>query len=364
MDIEDSNKSEDNIEKFKYFEYLLCYTPNLWKNKYSMQEYINYFINKSCLDINYLKKYYTNIVCPEINQLTHKIIEILKNKPFIKSLVFTDNFVDENNLFTMLPEHIEYITLRGTNNTVCIKEHNLNILNLPRELIYLDINNNIKYLLTLNYLPAGLKVLRIGTNINIPIEHLPQGLEILEILEIGNNFHQNIDNLPDSIKMLIFTTEYSIRNIYNSKSFILYINKINKLPKSLEVLILNNILDTVICDIDFSNLINLSYLVLPYYFDDYEFFNSRRILYPPNLKILHIGKMYNKQISILPPSLEVLIVHQDFNIEYNLKYIPCKLKNVKVDIRNEVINNDNCHYETFKKIQEIFPSIKVEFLSR
>jgi len=277
-----------------------------------------------------------------------------------KTLLFDDNFMDENKLFTMLPEHIEHIILQGTSNLVFDQELDLDITNLPRELIYLDIGYKFKYELTLDYLPTGLKVLRTGAKVDIPVDNLPQGLEILEI---GEQFCHSIDNLPDSIKILIFKTKSSNWNIYNSRSYYLYVNKINKLPLGLEILILDKVHDDVICDIDFSYLDYLSYLALPDNFDGAEFFNSSNIKWPPKLKKLYIGKIYNQIISILPSGLEYLVVHQNFDLEKNLVFLPSSMKKVMVDIRREIMTNDKCHYGTFKKIKDKFPGIEVGFLS-
>lgn len=354
------DKEEDTIDGIKYLEFSLIYKYDQLKCNIEMKKYINCFINNTYLDLNQVKNYYWNTVFPKINKLTPTIIDVLKKQYKYKSLFFDDNFIDEHKLFTMLPEHIEYIVLRGINNLFFDQELELDITNLPRELIYLDIDFKFKYKLTLDYLPAGLKVLRLGAKIDVPIENLPQGLIILEI---GTQFNQSIDNLPDSIKILIFKTESRSRYVYNSRPYNLYVNKINKLPLELEVLILDDVLDDVICDIDFSYLVNLKYLALPNNFDESAFFESSNKKLPQKLKKLYIGKTYNQIIKILPPELEFLIVHQNFDLEKNLIFLPSSIKKIMVDIRNEIIHNDNCHYDTFVKLEKKFPNIKVGFLS-
>lgn len=346
------------------------YQPVLWECEWecdaSMRKYINSFINDTCLHINHLQNYYWDIVSTKIYKLTPIVIEVLKNtknkqNTKHKLLIFDENFTDTHNLFTMLPEHIKYITLQGSSSMLFDQELKLDMTNLPRDLIYLDIGYKFKYKVLLDYLPAGLKVLRIGDKVDVPIDNLPQGLEILEI---GKLFSYNIDCLPDSIKILIFKTKPRNWSIYNSEPYYLYLNNINKLPLCLEVLIFDCLHDEVICDIDFSYLVNLTYIALSYEFDKVEFFNPSNNKWPPKLKKLHIGKTYNQVIRILPPELEFLIVHQNFNLEKNLIYAPSSLKKVMIDVCNEIIHNDNCHYGTFKKIENKFPNIKVGFLSR
>ena len=351
---------EETADGIKYVSYALLYTNDFWKNDVSMREYINCFINETILQMNQVQIYCWKTVCPKINKLTPMIIEVLKKKTDFKTLLFDDNFMDDNKLFTMLPEHIENIILQGTSNLIFDEELELDMTNLPRELIYLDIGYKFKYELTLDYLPARLKILRTGAKVDVSIDNLPQGLEILEI---GTQFSHSIDNLPDSIKILIFKTKSCGWNIYQPRSFNLYVNKINKLPLGLEILILEDIHDDIICDIDFSYLDNLTYIALPDNFDKPEFFNSSNIKWPPKLKKLYIGKIYNKVISILPPELECLVVHQNFDLEQNLIFVSRSLKKVMVDIRNEIMLNNNCHYGTFKKIKAKFPNINVELLS-
>lgn len=354
-----TENADDTLKDIRFINY--CISLELWKSDISMKKYINYFSEKTCLGLNQVEIYSKTVLCPKIFKLTHSAIDTLKNQQKFKSLIFADDFIDNNSLFTMLPEHIEYITLQGTSNMVFDQEEVLDLTNLPRELIYLDIGYKFKYLLTLDYLPTGLKVLRMGSKLDVPINNLPQGLEILEI---GSAFNHSIDNLPDSIRILIFKTKSRDWYIYKSKPFNIYINKINKLPLGLEILILEDVLDSVICNIDFSYLDNLTYLALPHNFDDVKFFEPEIIKWSPNLKKLHIGKIYNQIINVLPSCLEVLIVHQNFNLEDNLVSVPSSLKNVMIDVRNEYIYNDKCNYETFKKLEDKFPGLKIKFLSK
>ena len=225
------------------------YQPVLWECEWecdaSMRKYINSFINDTCLHINHLQNYYWDIVSTKIYKLTPIVIEVLKNtknkqNTKHKLLIFDENFTDTHNLFTMLPEHIKYITLQGSSSMLFDQELKLDMTNLPRDLIYLDIGYKFKYKVLLDYLPAGLKVLRIGDKVDVPIDNLPQGLEILEI---GKLFSYNIDCLPDSIKILIFKTKPRNWSIYNSEPYYLYLNNINKLPLCLEVLIFDCLLN-------------------------------------------------------------------------------------------------------------------------
>lgn len=325
-------------------------------NDGSMRKYIDNFINDTCLDILDMKtSYYPIYVCPKISKLNLEVIEILKKQEKYILIFFDENFRDENRLLTMLPEHIKYIKLEGS-NMLFNEELELEMTNLPRELICLDIGYKMKYELTLDYLPIGLKVLRMGAKLDVPIDNLPQGLEFLEI---GKQFNHSIDNLPDSIKILIFK---KMSSSWNRPDY-LYIKKINKLPLELEILILDNVHDDIICEIDFNYLDKLTYLALPTNFDKHEFFNSSNIKWPPKLSKLHIGKTYNQDINILPYGLEYLVVHQNFDLEKNLIFVPSSLKKVMVDVRREIMLNNNCHYGTFKKIKNKFPNINVGFLS-
>ena len=354
------------LEKTNLLSYLPEYPSDLCslcKNDESMRKIIDNFIQDTSLDISHIKTFNSKTICPKISKLTREVIEVLKRQKNYVTLFFDESFIDKNKLFTMLPEHIKYITLEGTSNMMSDEELELDMTNLPRELIYLDIGYKFKYELTLNHLPEGLKVLRTGAKVDVPVENLPQGLKILEI---GTQFSHSIDNLPDSIKILIFKTKCSNWNIYYARpysSYNLYSKKINKLPLELEVLILDYIHDDVICNIDFSYLDKLTYLALPDYFNEKEFFNSSNIKWPPKLKKLYIGRTYNKVISILPNGLEFLVVHQYFDLEKNLVFVPSSLKKVIVDIRQQIIMSDKCHYGTFKKIQDKFPSIEIRLLS-
>ena len=358
------NSQEELFEEIKYYERTFLFTTDLWTTDTSMRKYIDNFIKHTRFHIDQYN-YNWDTIAPYIYDLTTNVIEVLKNDTENVILLFDYCFIDKHRLLTMLPEHIQYIILNGTSTMTFNEELYLDCTNLPRDLVYLDIGYKFKYILTLDYLPLGLKVLRLGAKLDIPIENLPQGLEILEI---GRNFNHPIDNLPDSIRILIFKTKSINWNFHCIEPYYYYLHKINKLPLSLEILIFDYIQDEIICDIDFSYLFNLTYIALPYHFDEVSFFNSSSSRsssnhnWPPNLKKLHIGKTYNHTISELPPSLECLIVHQNIDLETNLLYVPSNLKTVLVDVRNEIIHNDYCHYGTFKKIKDKFPGIDVTFL--
>lgn len=361
--MEEIDSQEESIEGIKYYERTVLFTPNLWKTDASMRKYVNNFIKHTWFHIDqYNYHWYTKIAY--INNLTLNVIEVLKKNKGNVILIFNSSFIDRYRLLTMLPEHIQYIILDGTSNMTFDEELYIDFTNLPRDLIYLNIGYKFNYLPTLDYLPLGLKVLRLGEKLDVPIDHLPQGLEILEI---GRNFNHPVDNLPDSIRILIFKTKSTNRN-FNCIDPYYYLHKINRLPQKLEVLIFDYVQDEVICDIDFSYLTNLTYIALPNKFDEVSFFNASNLSnpgnpkWPPNLKKLHIGKTYNNTISELPPSLECLVVHQNFDLETNLLYVPSNLKEVLVDVRNQIIQNIKCHYGTFKQIQKKFPGIKVEYL--
>jgi len=362
--VDDKNYEENIVEGVEFYEYSLAYSYDLWRSEESMSKYIDYFINDACLIMNNARRNFWYTICPKIYDLTQSAISLLNTEERYKTLFFDEDFKDNHKLLTMLPKHIGYIFFQGTSNIMYEEELELDFTNLPQELIYLDIGYKYKYILTLDCLPAGLKVLRMGDKLDVPIDNLPQGLEILEI---GKLFTHSIDNLPDSIKILFFNKKLYVWANYSyalNPPRLLYSKKINKLPLGLVVLVFENIMDEVLCDIDFSYLENLIYLVLPYYFDDEDFFNpSKHAKWSSKLKTLHIGKTYNKIIGELPPGLETLIVHQNFDLEKNLVCVPRSLKKVLIERNNEIITNDKCHYGTFDKIASKFQGVKVGFLS-
>jgi hypothetical protein len=360
---DDKNYEENILEGVEFYEYSLAYTYDLWRSEESMSKYIEYFINDAGLEINNARRHCWYTICPKIYDLTPAAVDFLKKEERYKTLFFDESFTDNHKLLTMLPKHIGYIFFQGTSSLTFDEEIELDFTNLPQELIYLDIGYKYKYILSLDHLPAGLKVLRMGDKLDVPIDNLPQGLEILEI---GKLFTHSIDNLPDSIKILFFTKKLYVwaNHYYRGNSHILYSKKINKLPLGLVVLVFDNVIDEVLCDIDFSYLENLIYLALPYYFDDAEFFNpAKRGKWSGKLKTLHIGKTYNKIIGELPAGLETLLIHQNFDLEENLVCVPRSLKNVLIERKNEIITNDKCHYETFDKISAKFQGLKLGFFT-
>jgi hypothetical protein len=296
-------------------------------------------------DLEYINTNYESEDYPHVYNLTYDVLHILKNYNCVS---FSRDFDDINNNFQQLPNNIKWIIFERAYSGLKVFNKPLN--NLPPNLIYLELGSD--YNQSIDNLPSGLKILRLGDKFNQTINNLPNQLEILEI---GKDFNKNLDNLPSGLKVLIFRGYITENYKFNIE--------INRLPLNLEILILEDLCDSIILDIDFTVLNKLQFISLP------KTFNNSRIglkngvfNWPPNLKILKFGYYFNSKLDNLSESLEELIVSQNFNLESNLDKLPSNLKNIWINIRRDYIYNDNCNLFIFDKIRKKYPNISLSFL--
>lgn len=134
-----------------------------------------------------------------------------------------------NHELNSLPDNLEILQLDNCNQPLDSLPAQLKILTFG----FRDIHRQ-KY--NLDFLPINLKALILSSNINVPINNLPNSIDLLSL---GREFNQIITNLPNNIKYI-----YISKGNPNNKKIVENIKKIsNEVEIIVSNLMTNQILD-------------------------------------------------------------------------------------------------------------------------
>ncbi len=251
--IEDSKTSS----LIKYYHDYPCdynnlYQINISKHIFTLINLITWFEKTNCTinkNGDLVTRMYLKVTLPEVNKITETIPKITYKIPnHITKITIVSETVD---LKYILPDGLEelYIAYRNYNDSIgnfdlqkdlklisiCSKEFNQPLTNLPDNLEYLYINSN-HFNKPLDNLPSKLKVLSICTSdFTHKLDNLPQGLKVLNINVSFNLNYSLFDYLPETLEYL-----------YIKCTNIVSISELKNLPVGLKVKIIKN-------DFDFSN---------------------------------------------------------------------------------------------------------------
>jgi hypothetical protein len=200
---------------------------------------------------------------------------------------------------------------------------------LPNSLLVLK--TNFEFNQDLGVLPNNLQVLHLDCNFSFPLDKLP---DALTSLKFGNTWRHTIDELPINLQKLVIGKKMVCLAKFPKSLKCLTINcvsKVSKLPPSLESLTIRidyrhkfktfpqtlkhlNIWHGNDIVSDLPN--NLETLRVYDHFMECKLPNSlimltldgqpKKVVLPPNLKYLYLGKYYTDSLGMLPNSLRIL----------------------------------------------------------
>jgi hypothetical protein len=372
--ITDFLKDEDSMNLFfvnkNNYNYFIKYpTSYKIKKEMSIETYYNLELKHQLLNI---KNYYPGECKLPIgvksikydNQSEYKNIENLPDT--VERITIGSGF----ELLDKFPRNIKDIDT--SRNEYCI------IKNLPENLLSLIISGPIP-----EKLPTTLKVLDFSeSDYNESIDKILESLQNLEVLCLAKNYNQPINNIPKTLKKLVLGYSYNnsldiLENIDNLEILELglkFNQTLNNLPKKLKKLKFghkfNQSIDNFplsIEELEVNNNFNMSVkhlvnlkifragdLTTKFKQPFTDFSNTLEVLelgddfnedikeYPPNLKILKLGKYhkfsinnYNKPLNNLPKNLRELYIYS-YTFDQYLDNLPESLE--ILDVRSWIFN--------------------------
>ncbi len=184
-----------------------------------------------------------------------------------------------------IPKHVEHILLG--NNFISKLD------NLPNNIKKITFLDKCEYNYSLDNLPDSINYIKFGfqTNYNLPLDNLPNNLKHLSL---PSNYNHYLNKLPDSIEELILNENYNL--------------PINKYPKNLKKIYFGNK------------------------------YNHELINFPNRIEYLRLGQDYNYSFNIIPFTVKELILNCNkkenilsllsfgyFNKYYKINILPCLL---------------------------------------
>lgn len=240
---------------------------------------------------------------------------------------------------------IDGLLLNGLNKIHFGCCFNQTVNNLPNSITELIFGQNFN--LHIPNLPSKLFKLELGKKFNQPVNNLPIDLRVLKF-DISSDFINSLDNLPNGLKILRIGYNYNLEldNLPNSLVYLEIIGKFNKslnnLPDSIEILLL---------DVKINEKIEKLPTNLDYVYFALTFNNQNQIFFPPNIKTIqfHSYCEYDKPIKNLPNSIEKLYLPKDYSKLFNQK---CK---------NLIYLEISKNYKHLDKVKKLYSESIIHF---